>query len=176
MSGLVHALHYLAHTVPLWYHRARSEGLAEDLHNLGDALVAALDTADLVELGAIEAVCEVPARHCDCVRGMRAAPGLEDASSLARRAKGIAVDGDLFLDLGLAHAALKPNRILHLRVGLAFRAQAQVAARQGSKSGHVLLAEEALPGQGRLKVSHELQCVSNSSRAPLQHAAAPVLT
>ena len=164
------------HTVPDHTHRARSEGLAEDLHNLSDALIAALETADLVELGAIEAVSEVPARHCDGVRDMRAVPGLEDAGSLARRAKGMAVDDDLFLDLGLAHAALKPNQILHLRVGLAFRAHAQVAARQGSKSGHVILAEEALPGQGRLKVSHELESESNSSRAHLQHAAAQMRT
>ena len=46
------------HTVP--DHRARSEGLAEDLHNLCDALIAALETENLVELGAIEAYARCP--------------------------------------------------------------------------------------------------------------------
>ena len=59
---------------------------------------------------------------------MRAAPGLEDAFGLAARCtKGRAIDGDLFLDPGLAHAALKPDRdqVPRQRVGSAFGAQAQ---------------------------------------------------
>tara|TARA_B100000768_G_C11096179_1_gene297096 strand:- start:210 stop:488 length:279 start_codon:yes stop_codon:yes gene_type:complete len=92
------------------------------LHNLCDALIATQDAAGFVELGASEAVREVPARRCDGIGGMRAAPSLEEAGGFAGRAKGVAVDGDLFLDHCLAHAALESNRILHLRVGLAFRA------------------------------------------------------
>eukprot|EP00964_Phaeocystis_antarctica_P130828 scaffold94705_cov69-Phaeocystis_antarctica.AAC.2 len=108
----------------------------------------------MIELSAVEAVREVPARYCHCVRirnsGLLfATPSLKLEGRLARRAKGAAVDGDLALDLGSAHSARLPNRAFHIRVGLAFRAQAQVATWQGGKRWHACLAEEALPQQRR---------------------------
>ena len=106
----------------------------------------------MIERSAIEAVREVPARHCHCVGSsglLFATPSLKLKRGMARRAESAAIDGDLALDLGFAQSARLTNRAFHIRVGLAFRAQAQVATWQGGKRWHARPAEEALPRHGR---------------------------